>query len=691
MPEPLNEVTFVGRLGTITSLRAERRRAEGLPVLIDNGEVEGRQIDPESGRYLRCDIRLNASSGRKLASGEMKRPENPEGRDPRAEGLRADARRKAVARGLPFYFTCNMAEIVLYEVARRPGQADQERWSTQLAPVQRSSDVASYWPEIEANWIVFLNELERWLSLVETARPSVTTADVILLRNAIDTIVEEAIERTIARVSGDQVVADQVRAEAFSAFGFSVALNPAFPADFRRELEQVLRLGAFVIAQKLVLYRVLSEAGPKRAVPFELDELVDVRGSTDPEFVRDVFRRATAQAIGRSGDYETAFEPRPLDDVIFLAPVGIEEIRACRVGEVWQRLINTVSAVSWEAISRNLVGFLYEAIVDPEFRHELGQYYTREDVVDILVTFAVREQGDLVADPACGGGSFLRSAYERKRALGDSHDQALADLWGFEITAFAAELSTVALASADTTEPAAYPRVLLRDFFDVKPRVRTELQIPGTDGSLHVPEAFDAIVGNPPYISYRRQTNQNAVARALATEPAGIDLPAFSGKSDEYVWFLVHATGLLRDQGRLGFVVSSAILFSDYGIPLTRFLGRHYRICAVVDSIAERWFPDADTNTVLLLLERETDPDARRQNTIRFLRLRRPLAQLLDPAGHPNRRAALEDLVERMLTAEVGPEDEWFQLNAVPQGQDGGLQFAGGSDEDEAAEEADEL
>ena len=81
-----------------------------------------------------------------------------------------------------------------------------------------------------------------------------------------------------------------------------------------------------------------------------------------------------------------------------------------------------------------------------------------------------------------------------------------------------------------------------------------------------------------------------------------------------------------RGGGRLSFVVSSAILFSNYGIPLIRFLGRHYRICAVVDSMVERWFPDADTNTILLLLEREEDQEARENKEVRFVRLRRPLA-----------------------------------------------------------------
>ena len=66
----------------------------------------------------------------------------------------------------------------------------------------------------------------------------------------------------------------------------------------------------------------------------------------------------------------------------------------------------------------------------------------------------------------------------------------------------------------------------------------------------------------------------------------------------------------------------------------------------------ERWFPDADTNTVLLLLERESDPTQRADNVIRFVRLRRPLTHFLpDRANVPERRDALEDLVALITTA----------------------------------------
>ena len=671
--DPLNELTFVARLGTRTVLRAERRRDAGLPVLIAHGDVEERQIDPASGRYKRCDIRLSSASGRKLVSGEMKRPEVPEGRNARNESLVQDARRKAVARGLPYYFTCNMAEVVLFSVGSRPETPDREEKSFTLAPIHHSNQVEANWPLIEDAWDTFLDDLEARLEAVRTTRPPITTAALLMLREAIYAVAEEAIDRVIARVGDDPTLATRARDEAASTFGFSVALDPRYAAPFRDELLQILRLGVFVVAQKLILYRVLAEAGPRRGEPFELDLLEVPRTSSDPAVIRLALDGATEHAISRSGDFETAFLPTPHQELVFLQPRNRDEVQACYTGEVWAALLEAVDSASWGAINQNLVGFLYEVIVDPHYRHQLGQHYTREDVVDLLVTYAVHEPGDVVLDPASGGGSFIRRAYARKRQLGESHESALETTWATEITAFAAELSTITLATADTHEAAAYPRVLLKDFFELRPGLTTDLEIPGVPGKLVVPHSFDAIVGNPPYISYRHQTNQALVLNALATAPGGIQLPKFSGKSDEYVWFLAHATSFLKQGGRLAFVVSSAVLFADYGLPLIRFLARHYRIEAVIDSIVERWFVDADTNTVLLLLRREDDAAARQDQEIRFIRFRRPLAQVIPAPEDEGRRGVLEDLVVELLDSPPGGADPRFTISSVRQGVDGGL------------------
>ena len=61
--------------------------------------------------------------------------------------------------------------------------------------------------------------------------------------------------------------------ESARSFKLSAALDPKFPADFREDLSQILQFGVFVVTQKLILYRVLEEAGPRRSTPFHLDPL----------------------------------------------------------------------------------------------------------------------------------------------------------------------------------------------------------------------------------------------------------------------------------------------------------------------------------------------------------------------------------------------------------------------------------
>jgi hypothetical protein len=677
---PMNEVTFVAKLGAFTAVRYATANAAGTNVLIAQGNVEEAQRDA-SGKVKRCDMRLATMSGRKLLSGEMKRPELTEGRDPRNTSLVSDARNKAVARGLPLYFTCNMADAVLWEVSLKSGVPDRELGSFPLAPISKSGEVEAYLEDIEQNWFAFLDEVERHLKAMASAQPAPTAHDVIRLQSAIYAIAAEILPRAERMLLANPKALEALRSESAMTFGYSFALDPRFKAAFRDELEQVLRLSVFVVAQKLILCRVLAQSGLRSATPYTLDPIEIPASTTDPISIKQIIKRAVVQAIRRSKDYETAFLPTPNEQVLFVEPTTSEEINSCQIGKVWIDLDTAINDASWSAISHNLIGFLYEAIVDPEFRHALGQHYTQENVVDLLVTFAVSTANDQVLDPAAGGGSFLRSAYGRKRALGSTHADALAEVWGTELSAFAAELSTVTLATADTTAPSAYPRVMIMDFFDVRPGLKTSLEIPGVRGLLKIPKLFDAVVGNPPYVSYRHQHNQTKVINALSDLPSEMRLPKLSGKSDEYVWFIVHATRFLKEGGRLGFVVSSAILFSDYGVPLIRFLARNYRICAVVDSMVERWFIDADTNTVLLLLERDANPERRANNQIRFVRLRQPLARLTPPPLTSERRDGLEALVELITSANPGDDDPKLTCVCVNQGAEGGLTFAVNQDD----------
>jgi hypothetical protein len=327
-----------------------------------------------------------------------------------------------------------MSHVVLYEMAGSPREEDKEINFIELAPITNSGQAIHYREQMRERWARFLDGLDGRLAAVGRTRPSVTTADVIALRDAIFAISAEASDRVARRLIADPDSAEEVRTEAAKSFNFPTSLDPRFPAKFSEELAQILCFGAFVIAQKLILYRVLEDAGPRRAEPFSLDALSLPAASTDPQAIRALLDRAFALAIRRSEDYETAFLPEPFIDLLFTDPEGAVEARECRVGQVWYQLLQAVVLASWLSISQNIVGLLYEVIVEERFRHQLGQFYTPEDVVDVLTAFAIRDPNDLILDPATGGGSFLRSAYVRKKNFGATHERSLADIWGCEIS-----------------------------------------------------------------------------------------------------------------------------------------------------------------------------------------------------------------------------------------------------------------
>lgn len=686
--EPTNEVTMVSWLSGRTEIWADAKFKEGESTLIGSAAIESREKDRQTGHYRRCDLRITTRTGQRLVSGEFKRPESKDGQDARNESSREDARRKALWGGVEVYFTSNFRDLVAYKMPDVPDGEETELFSMNLSPMKHSSSFESLKPVLAESWDSFLERLEQHFQADATAQPDVDRQDVLVLADRIEDVVEEALSRAKRFYSDETEARQTLRTEAAAKFNFAANLDPLFPDLFESELRQILRFGVFVQAQKAILYQTLRATGPKREKPFFLDELEVQKSLTDPLVIGRRFADFWGHAMERTGDFESAFAPTPFSSALFVSPAP-DEIGTAQPGAVWARLIQEIHDTNWAAIDRNIIGYLYELIVDPEFRKDLGQFYTQENVVDILTTFAIDDPADVVLDPASGGGSFLYSTYLRKRDLGDSHIMALESIWGFEITSFAAELSTVTLATADATAPAAYPRVVLQDFFDAFPGQQVgNLDIPDVFGPPTVPNQFDAVVGNPPYISYRHITNQDKIINALSRAfNSKNQYPAFSGKTDAYGWFLVHATQFLRDGGRLAFVVSSAILYSDYGIPLIRYIGSKYKIRAVVDSKVERWFPDADTNTVLLLLERCDSPKEREENAVRFVRLQRQLAKLLKPIGHNGRRQSLEDLVEAILAAEPSRIDPRLVLAMRRQGANGGLEMTDIPVEDNEADE----
>ena len=104
----------------------------------------------------------------------------------------------------------------------------------------------------------------------------------------------------------------------------------------------------------------------------------------------------------------------------FLSWVAREKVRDTLVVLV-QRISTLLEKYHLEELSEDVLKSLYQELVDPRDRHDLGEYYTPDWLADRIVRRVLEENPRAsVLDPSCGSGSFLYFAIKYKREqLGD--------------------------------------------------------------------------------------------------------------------------------------------------------------------------------------------------------------------------------------------------------------------------------
>jgi len=92
--------------------------------------------------------------------------------------------------------------------------------------------------------------------------------------------------------------------------------------------------------------------------------------------------------------------------------------------EVVHRLFSLLRNYDLRQLSEDVFKSLYQELVDPESRHDLGEYYTPDWLAHRIVRKLLDDNPrGVMLDPACGSGTFLYLAIgEKRQRLGDSQD-----------------------------------------------------------------------------------------------------------------------------------------------------------------------------------------------------------------------------------------------------------------------------
>jgi hypothetical protein len=114
------------------------------------------------------------------------------------------------------------------------------------------------------------------------------------------------------------------------------------------------------------------------------------------------------------------------------------------VEKVCNTLVRRARMVDWSLGAEDVFRMLYEFLIDPRSRREIGEYYTPLWLVELMLSeFDLRER--IVLDPFCGSGTFLVKAFYRKVEQGGDPDKAFNEIVGFDVNPLAVAVARAEL------------------------------------------------------------------------------------------------------------------------------------------------------------------------------------------------------------------------------------------------------
>jgi len=199
-----------------------------------------------------------------------------------------------------------------------------------------------------------------------------------------------------------------------------------------------------------------------------------------------------------------------------------------------------------------------------------GGFYTPEPIASFILKWAFNGNKEYdILEPSCGDGVFLNSIKKGKYSYNS--------VTGIELEEKEAEKSK-RIKLPNTT-------IINADFHDF---------------CIHTNQRFDLIIGNPPYIRYQFFEKEQQEYAAQIFSNAKLK---YSKLTNSWVSFVVGSSLILKENGKIGFVLPAEILQVSFAKTLRVFLARYYNKINIV-SFEKLVFPDIQQEVVLLLCER---------------------------------------------------------------------------------------
>ena len=199
-----------------------------------------------------------------------------------------------------------------------------------------------------------------------------------------------------------------------------------------------------------------------------------------------------------------------------------------------------------------------------------GGFYTPKPIATFILEWGINGSSDYeILEPSCGNGVFLEQLKENNH-----------------------KFKSVTAIEFDDIEAGKANKIELNN----KTVIHTDFHLYCNQTT----EKFDLVVGNPPYIRYQYfQKEQQDEAIKLFNRSK----LKYSKLTNAWVSFVVGSSLLLKEKGKIGFVIPAELLQVSYAQQLREFLAHYYNKINII-SFEKLVFPEIQQEVVLLLCEK---------------------------------------------------------------------------------------
>lgn len=403
--------------------------------------------------------------------------------------------------------------------------------------------------------------------------------------------------------------------------------------DEEEEREAARKTAGFLLVNQLTFYRVL--ASTDRFPEIDPDVL------TSPGDLGEYFDRVLEV------DYTPVFSFRISDDLPQESLTILKDAT------------KTINSLSPEKINHDVLGRVFHELIPIEARKQVAAYYTKSQAASIVADLSISDASTTIVDPACGSGTKLVAAYNRKKKLSstwgeETHQKFVEnDITGIDVMPFAAHLSCIHLALQapiyetdevnigieDSTKlspgstisplsfvlPESETQQSVTDYKDGSPDVSDKtveagsVTVDAAAGRKMTLDNVDVVMMNPPF------TRQESVAgfadgyksRLRSRFTRRDEKGQIHGKMSYCSYFMFLADKFLDEGGRIAAVLPATVLNKSSDSGVREMLLNEYQLEYVfAREDAPNFSEDTDLREVMLIA-RKGEPD--KQESVNYV------------------------------------------------------------------------